>query len=58
MNTYVITEMHDGNEIEVYETTCTRELRKFCNLYDAEDRMKLSPTVYRKDENGNLTTDF
>jgi len=58
MITWVITEMQNGQEIEVYETYSLNHAYAILCDYTVEDEKNLSPCVYRKLPNGNLTTEY
>lgn len=56
--TYVITETQNGEEIAVWETYSLQHACAIMLDYTKEDKKQLSPCIYKKYPNGDLTTEY
>lgn len=55
---YVITEMVNGNEIEVWFTYSYQHACAILCDYTKQDKEDLKPCIYKQLPNGKLTTDY
>ena len=58
MITYIITEMQNGSEVEVWETYNLQHAYAILCDYTKEDIESLTPCIYKKQANGSLTTEY
>lgn len=56
--TYTITEMQNGEEIDVWETYSVNHAYAIMCDYTEEDIEKLSPCIYKTFPNGDRTTEI
>ena len=55
---WVVTEAHDGNEVEVWNTYSYQHACAILCDYLKEDKEKLNPCVYYRLPDGRLTTEY